>query len=533
MEPIYGQSWVAMISTAAMAALAYFLAKLVQHRRSFKGLPMPPHDFLWGHLKLMGEIVALFPNNAHYQVYITTISRKYDLPGLWYLDLWPMGPKQIIITDPDLAHHTTSIENHPKHEAEHEFLDPILGNRNIVSSNGQAWKYLHNMLAPPFAVASVRNMVGMISQEVMVFRSILNKLAKTGEVFSLETAVSRMAFDVVSTATFGSSLNSQTKGSAAIRDFNEMCSAFSYQKRGWNPLKTIASIIRRWFASRRLDAELNRRIRDRFEILKRDNVDVSQKRGLSIVDLILREHINEGKTLDSEFMNTALSNIKTMLLAGTGTTSDTLSFLFMLVQIHPEVVDRMREEHDRVFTPGIEATYAMLQDNPQKLSELEYTTNVIKETLRFFPIGNTARAERPSGFFTHKGQQYSTKGFMLCPVQHTMHLDPRVFPNPQAFDPDRFKREDFPRNAWRPFERGPRACLGQSFAMDEMRITLLLTVREFDLTCANLKPNKEPRVEWNQLDTVFGDRAFQEFIFEAKPRDGMAMTVKKRTIGTN
>ena len=65
--------------------------------------------------------------------------------------------------------------------------------------------------------------------------------------------------------------------------------------------------------------------------------------------------------------------------------------------------------------------------------------------------------------------------------------------------------------------------------MDELKITFLLIMREFDFTCANLKPNETPRVSWTNLDLTFGDLAFQEFVFEAKPRDGMPMTVTKST----
>lgn len=106
--------------------------------------------------------------------------------------------------------------------------------------------------------------------------------------------------------------------------------------------------------------------------------------------------------------------------------------------------------------------------------------------------------------------------------------NPKFFPNPGTFDPDRYGREESPRHAWRPFERGPRACLGQTLAMDEMKIILLLTVRDFDFQCANLKPNKTQRVPWTDLDLTFGDLAFQDFVFEARPRDGMPMTVKRR-----
>jgi cytochrome P450 len=188
----------------------------------------------------------------------------------------------------------------------------------------------------------------------------------------------------------------------------------------------------------------------------------------------------------------------------------------------------LREEHDTVFTKGIDATFKMLQDDPYRLNQLEYTTNVVKEVLRFYPIGNSARAEHPSEkFLAYEGQHYSTEGKMICPLQMSMHMDERIFQNATKFDPDRFAREDFPRQAWRPFERGQRACLGQPLAMDEVKIMLLLTIRDFDFTCADLKPNKTPRVGWTDWDLTYGDRAFQQFVFEARPRDGMPMRVKR------
>ena len=187
----------------------------------------------------------------------------------------------------------------------------------------------------------------------------------------------------------------------------------------------------------------------------------------------------------------------------------------------------MREEHDRVFTKGIDASYDMLCSEPYRLNQLEYTTNVIKEVLRFYPIGNTARAEHPvDKYLDYQGQRYSTKGKMVLPVQLAMHLNPEIFQHPTKFDPDRYTREDFPRHAWRPFERGPRGCLGQPLAMDELKTALLLTIRDFDFTCEDIKPNKKPRVAWTDWDLTFGDRAFQEFVFEARPRDGMPMSVK-------
>ncbi|RAR06491.1 glycoside hydrolase family 3 protein [Stemphylium lycopersici] len=465
-----------------------------------------------------------------------TMVKKYDLPGVFYLDLWPIAWGQVVITDPDLALHMTAHRNHPKHPAEGAMLDPLIGKGNIVTSDGLRWKHLHKMLSPAFSISHITKMRPMVATEVMKFRSILHKKAGSGESFRLEDITQHLTFDVIVSATFGRSLDAQTKGSTALQHFEDMCRAYMISRESINFVRNFFANRKRDFEKAKLDANIAALVTERFEIVRRDNLDLSEKRGLGIMDLILRDYLAdpqriEATELDPMFLEDAVTQVKTLLLAGTGTTSDTVVFGAMLLSVHPDVVRKMREEHDRVFTPGIDATYEMLKTDPYKLNELVYTNAVVKEILRFYPIGNTAREGIDT--LTYQGREWPAKDLMVCPVQLAMHMDPKLFNDPLKFDPDRFIREDFPRHAWRPFERGPRACLGQPLAMDEVLIIFLLITRDFDFTCADLKPNKTPRVEWFDLDLTFGDRAFQEFVFEAKPRDGMPMTVKKEAFGSD
>ncbi|KAJ4345458.1 uncharacterized protein N0V89_011589 [Didymosphaeria variabile] len=541
-------SWLTLILSALIASLAYFFIKLYLHRRFYKNVPTPPHSFLWGHLKLLGETLALFPSGTHYQAAITTISQKYDMPGAWYLDLWPAGPSQLIVTDPDLAHQFTVLKNHPKHIAAITSMDPVLGRGNVATADGPSWKAAHNMIAPAFSASHQRNMAPMMAEEVMVFREILQSKAATGEVFELEKLLQNLVLNTIARSIFEESLDAQHKETPMLAKFHAVCKENIYLMQSWNPVGRFFARWRQSGLSCELEAQLAEMIRVRFEKLQKENADVSQKRGLCTIDLILREHLLEVRkaqreALDPTFMQMAITQgmyhlgsllvrttdlyqVRTLLLAGSGTTTGTLSFAYALLSINPEVLQKLRHEHDTVFCPGAEATYDLLQAEPNRLNELEYTTNVVKEVLRLFPIGNSARGEDSTGYITYKGQQFTTKGQLVTGVQHTMHYDPRIFPNPTKFDPDRFARDDVPRNAWRPFERGQRACLGQTMAMEEMKVTLLLTVRDFDFECSGLKPTKQ-RVAWTDLDTVFGDRAFQIMKFEAKPLDGMPMTVRK------
>ena len=86
-----------------------------------------------------------------------------------------------------------------------------------------------------------------------------------------------------------------------------------------------------------------------------------------------------------------------------------------------------------------------------------------------------------------------------------------------------------PKDMMRTFSRGARACLGKNLAQDELRVILLMTVRDFDFECAGLKPNSKPRTTYTDLDTVYGDIVFQKQGVEAKPRCGMMMTARRRS----
>jgi hypothetical protein len=128
----------------------------------------------------------------------------------------------------------------------------------------------------------------------------------------------------------------------------------------------------------------------------------------------------------------------------------------------------------------------------------------------------------------YQGRACPTTNQMIIPCTHTIHYDPEVFQSPGTFNPERFMDTPttIPLNAWRPFERGPRACLGRDLAMQELRIILLLTVRSFEFKCVGIQPSAEPRVSYTDMDLRLGDLAFQESSFSAKPRGGAVMVVE-------
>lgn len=224
-------------------------------------------------------------------------------------------------------------------------------------------------------------------------------------------------------------------------------------------------------------------------------------------------------------------SLKALLLGGHGTTTDTFTFVIMFLSIYPETLNRLREEHDSIFSPDLASTIDMLNEDPSRTNTMEFTNAVIKETLRFYPIGFTIRTAPPGvNSIAYDGYQYPVgHGAMVIPNAHSTQMDPSIWKDPQRFRPDRFlgrEGEDQHRYAWRPFERGPRACIAQDLAMDELRVMLLLTARWFDFETLVESKNDKARVMFMDLDEKIGDLAFQVVGMEAGPRKDMRMKVQ-------
>src|SRR2546423_8428543 len=108
----------------------------------------------------MGEVAATMPPNMHPQMYLTAIAQKYNLKGVFYVDLWPVAPSQVVLIEPDLMNQVTVTKPLPQHPMANEFLSPVVGENVIAAVNGPAWKKVHNAMAPAFSMTNVRNLTG-------------------------------------------------------------------------------------------------------------------------------------------------------------------------------------------------------------------------------------------------------------------------------------------------------------------------------------------------------------------------------------
>lgn len=436
-----------------------------------------------------------------------------------------------------------------QHAANAQSMDPLAGADTIPTLNGRLWKTVHQMLLPAFRPAAIRQLMRTVAAEARLFRDRVDAHAARGDVFSMELLGARMVFAV----------NARTIiGSAAPQGKDDVHADLRVPVEGWAAESGTWNVLRRWRLRRARKGALERSgrflretILARYQELKADDGEkkMMKKKSGGVGDSILDNCVLERIRVEDEagvgslerdpaWVELLVNNLRALLLGAQGTTNDTLCCILMLLSTHPECLAALREEHDRV-TGGrsFEAAEVLLAEQPQRLAELEYTTAVIREALRLFPVGFTVKHNdrvgegEEEGYIEFRGTRYPTLGkdAMICMMSHTMHFDPAIFREPSRFHPGRWLDAPSPEmfKAWHPFSGGAHVCLGRELAMDELRGYLLCLVRWFDFELADLEPRKTQRVGWMDLDMKLGDLAFQELQLSAKPRGGVMMRARR------
>jgi cytochrome P450 len=158
----------------------------------------------------------------------------------------------------------------------------------------------------------------------------------------------------------------------------------------------------------------------------------------------------------------------TIFLAGHETTANVLTWTWYLLSQNPEVEAKLHKEIDEV----LETRMPTFED----VERLRYTEMVLAESMRLYPpawaLGRLATNDCEIA-----GYPVPSKSLVLM-SQYVIHHDPRFFPEPLRYDPERWTseaRESRPQFSYFPFGGGPRRCIGEGFAWME-GILLLATL---------------------------------------------------------
>jgi cytochrome P450 len=195
--------------------------------------------------------------------------------------------------------------------------------------------------------------------------------------------------------------------------------------------------------------------------------------------------------------------VVTVFLAGYETMAIALTWTWYLLSENRDAREQMYAEIDAVLG-GRLPTY-------EDLPRLKYTEMALAESMRLYPPAWAMGREALQDF--DLGPYRMPKGTTILMSQFITHRDPRYFPDPLRFDPERHTPEAKAQRArfsYFPFGMGPRQCIGEAFAWME-GVLVLATFAQ----------------RW-KMDLVPGHRVQAEPLFTLRPKYGMKMNIESR-----
>jgi len=283
---------------------------------------------------------------------------------------------------------------------------------------------------------------------------------RDGDVVDVERETNRLALEIVARALFGSDLSADMDDIS--RSLDAAMATFPFAMLPYSELLDnvpIGPTLRLRRAKRRLDAIVDRMIAEH----RAGGGDSDD-----LLSMMLGARDEDGAALsDAQIRDEAL----TILLAGHETTANAIAWAFYLLQRHPDVEAKLFAHVDGVLG----ASDACAAD----LARLDYVRAVLAETMRLYPPAwVTARRALHD---VEIGPYTVGRGDIVIVSQFVSHRDPRYFPDPERFDPERWFGPPPPKFAYFPFGGGNRLCIGEQFAWMEGILAIATIARRVRL----------------------------------------------------
>ena len=372
-----------------------------------------------------------------------------------------VGPRQVFLASgPDLIEQVlvTDAQRYIKHFGARAFK-PVLGN-GLITSEGAFWHRQRKLIQPAFLKTRVKSYAPVMAELTNQMLDSWTPGKRVQIDFEFEVLTSKIALKTL--------FDLDDRGDHERFD-GALKLAFDLMN---ERLRRIFKLPL-WLptpANRRLKsavAELDQTVQS-FIAAGRSR----QHPGDDLLSrLLVAQHEDGTRMSDRQLRDEAM----TLYLAGHETTALTLAWTWYLLSQHRRVEEKLVSEWKHVLDGA--------PPSSAHLSRLPYTAAVIAESMRLFPpvyvIGREATTELELGGYRVK------PGYTVLMSQWVNHRDPKYFPEPEEFRPERWEHgfsKRLPKFAYYPFGGGQRICVGSAFALMEAAIILAAVGQRYRFT---------------------------------------------------
>jgi cytochrome P450 family 135 len=389
--------------------------------------------------------------------------RRYG--PMFTLRAFPWG-RAVVITEPELVKQVFTGDPAVFHAGDgNSLLAPVLGERSVLVIDEDEHLQARKRLLPPFHGEAVRRYGAIVEQIV------IDEIERwpLGQPFALHPRMRAITLETILQAVIGVS------DPVRLRALRRVLPATAQVSPTITTMWVVPGLekIGPWRRYRQTVAEANRLLREEIAERRRDP-------RLADREDVLSQLVRAGEIDDQELRD----QIITLLMAGHETTTTGLAWAFERLLRNPDVLARARDGDDA------------------------YLDAVVQETLRIRPV--IPAVLRSLTAPVELGGYRLPAGVTVMPMITLMHADPKLFPEPKRFKPERFlEGGEASTYTWIPFGGGRRRCLGAAFASFEMRVTLRTILQRTTLRADRARPEK-PRNHHITLVPARGARVVRE-----------------------
>ena len=355
-------------------------------------------------------------------------------------------------------------------------LAPLLGPESLLLIEGDRHLQRRRLMLPPFH-----------GERMRAYEDVIRDATEremdgwpVGSEFPLHRSMQEITLDVIMRAVFGvggERRDDLRRALLAILAATRSPATIGVMFRGVRQLPRFRKLARQVESA---DALLAAEIAQH-----RGDPDLEQRDDILSLLISARDDDGEGMS-DSELRD----QLMTLLLAGHETTATGLAWAFELLLHHPEALERLRAEVDE--SGGAEFMEAVIEETLRLRPVVPFVGRLLKRTM------------------TLDGYELPP-GTNVFPSIYLAHTNPKTFPEPYAFRPERFLEGGGETYSWIPFGGGTRRCIGAAFANVEMDVVLRTILRHFVIETDDAPEEK----------IHFRGIAFT-------PKDGGLVTVRRR-----
>uniref|UniRef100_A0A8C3WF76 Cytochrome P450 n=1 Tax=Catagonus wagneri TaxID=51154 RepID=A0A8C3WF76_9CETA len=440
--------------------------------RDLRPFPSPPAHWFYGHQKVERWKGGVKEDAGNRQKYPCCFP-------FWH------GPFQAFfyVYDPDYVK-TFLSRTDPKSTILYRFLDPLIG-KGLLNLDGPKWFQHRRLLSPVFHFNTLRSYVEIMAHSLNTMLGKWERICGTEDtLLEISEHITLMTLDILMKCVFSWETNCQVNSTHDhyIKATNEGSNIIFH--RVYNFLYHHDITFK--FSPKGLQKIIQDGKNSRMKENKQDN---TQKRKYqNVLDIVLSAQAENGDS----FSNTDLwSEVNTFLLAGHETMKGGITWLLYHLALYPEHQERCREEIRSILGDGSSITW-------EQLGEMSYTTKCIKESLRLAPPVFSFSRELSKPITFSDGRSLPAG---LC------ILFLKAFSTRMEFSQENNDKRH--SHAYLPFSAGPRNCIGQQFAMVELKVAIALILLRFRVT-------PEPTRPLVSMPSIF-----------LKPKNGFYLHLKK------